>query len=121
MDRRLVITISALVLALAALTAAGAFSPAGAPAAGSVADLPQPQPCAMTERPQALSVLSGDASVAWQPLAPGGMSGEFADTRYASAGAHAAPSVYVPSDRWRFTVGHPHRATHAHRSGVPAC
>ena len=49
------------------------------------------------------------------------MSGEFADTRYASAGAHPAPSVYVPSDRWRFTVGHPHRATHAHRFGVPVC
>ena len=121
MDRRLVIAISVLVLALAALAAAGAFGPAGAPAAGGMADLPQPQPCPMTERPQALSVLSGDASVAWQPLAPGGMSGEFADTRYASTGARTAPSVYVPSDRWRFTVGHPHRATHAHRFAASAC
>jgi hypothetical protein len=121
MDRRLVIAASFLVLALIALTGAGTLTPAGAPAAGSEADLPQSQPCAMTERPQALSVLSGDASVARQPLAPGGMSGEFANTRYASTGARSAPSVYVPSDRWRFTPQHPHRATHAHRFGAPAC
>ena len=29
------------------------------------------------------------------------MSGEFAQTHFASAGAHFAPSIYVPSDRWR--------------------
>ena len=34
MDRRLVIAISFLIVALAALAAAGLFSPAGAPAAG---------------------------------------------------------------------------------------
>jgi hypothetical protein len=49
------------------------------------------------------------------------MSGEFADTRYASTGARPAPSVYIPSDRWRFTPQHPHRTTHAHRFGAPVC
>ena len=29
------------------------------------------------------------------------MSGEFAHTHFASSGAYSAPSIYVPSDRWR--------------------
>jgi hypothetical protein len=29
------------------------------------------------------------------------MSGDFAQTHFAAAGAHSAPSIYVPSDRWR--------------------
>jgi len=34
-------------------------------------------------------------------LASPSMSGEFAQTHFASAGAHSAPSIYLPSDRWR--------------------
>lgn len=116
MDRRLVVTTSYLVLTLAVLTVAGAFSPAGAPAAAGVAVLPQPAPCPLIERPQAFSVLPGAAVVALQ--LPSGMSGDFADTHYASSGRHPAPSIYVPSERWRFTppgIRHPVRA---HRIGI---
>ena len=99
MDRKLMITLSYLVLTLAALTAAGLLSPIWAPAA-IVARLPQPAPMAPAERPQALSALAVDGAVALGPLAPGGMSGEFKDRLVADAGALRAPSVFVPSDRW---------------------
>jgi hypothetical protein len=119
MDRRLVIAIGYLVLALAVLAVAGLRSPAGAPAAAGVARLPQPAPCPMTERPQALSVLPGAAVAALQ--LPNGMSGEFANIRYAAIGAQSAPSIYIPSDGWRFTPRRLHRATLTQRAGGPAC
>ena len=117
MDRRLVITVSFLVLALAALVAlaaAGLPSLAGAPAAAGVAGPPQPAPCPVAERPQALSALSADGAVAVGPLAPAGMSGEFAHRMFADAGAVRAPSVFIPSDRWR--PGTPR--THGAHQGV---
>ena len=112
MDRRLLITVSFLVLALAALAAAGLFNPAGAPADAGVAGLPQPAPCAMAERPQALSALPADGAVAVGPLAPAGMSGEFAHRMFADAGAVRAPSIFIPSDRWRAESPGTHRAHH---------
>ena len=101
MDRRIVITTSYLVLALLTLTVAGLLSPAGAPASAGVARLPQPAPGQMTGRPQAAPVLPAGSSVAMRPLAPQGMSGEFAPRLFASAGAAGAPSIYVPADSWR--------------------
>jgi hypothetical protein len=73
MDRRLVIATVLLILLLAALAVAGLGSPAGAPAATETAGLPQPTPD--------------------RALAPGGMSGEFADRLLADAGAPSVPSV----------------------------
>ena len=109
MDRRLVITSSYLVLALLVLTAAGPCSPGGAPASAGEAQLPQPAPGQMTERPQAASVIPTDGSVALRPLAPRGMSGQFAPRLLASAGASAGgakgPSIYVPADSWRSRHG----------------
>ena len=96
MDRRLVITCSYLVLALAAVAAAGLLGPTGAPAAGDVAGLPQPAPCSTAERPQAVSALAADGAVAVGPLAPAGMSGDFADRLLAEAGALRAPSDLHP-------------------------
>jgi len=101
MDRRLVITSSYLVLALLVLTAAGLCSPAGAPASAGAAQLPQPAPGQMTERAQAASVIPTDGSVALRPLAPRGMSGQFAPRLLASAGGAKGPSIYVPADSWR--------------------
>jgi hypothetical protein len=100
MDRRMAITSSYLVLALLVLTVAGLCSPAGAPASAGVARLPQPAPNQMTERPQAPSVLPAGSSLAMRPLAPRGMSGDFAPRLLASAGT-GAPSIYVPADSWR--------------------
>lgn len=110
MDRRLVMTISCLCLALAALTVAGLLSPAGAPATGDVAGAPAP--CAMAERPQALSALPADGAVAVGPLAPAGMSGEFAHRMFADAGAVRAPSIFVPSDHWRPGMPRTHGTRH---------
>ena len=101
MDRRLVITTTYLCLALAALAVAGLLSPAGAPASGDVARVPLPAPCPMAERPQALSALPGGGAVAVEPLAPAGMSGEFAHRLFAAAGAVRAPSIFIPADHWR--------------------
>jgi hypothetical protein len=116
MDRRLVIAIPYLCLALAALTVAGLLSPAGAPAANDAALVPQPAPCPMAERPQALSVLPADGAVAVGPLAPAGMSGEFAHRMLADAGAVRAPSIFVPSDHWRLGTPRTHGGHHvAHR------
>ena len=110
MDRRLLITTSSyLVLALLVLTVAGLCSPAGAPASAGEAQLPQPAPGQMTERPQAASDIPTDGSVALRPLAPRGMSGQFAPRLLASAGASAGgakgPSIYVPADSWRSRHG----------------
>jgi hypothetical protein len=101
MDRRLVITSSYLVLALLMLTIAGLYSPAGAPASAGVARLPQPAPGQMTDNAQAAAVVPAGDSVAMRPLAPNGMSGEFAPRLLASAGAAKAPLIYHPADRWR--------------------
>ena len=101
MNRRLVIMISCLCLALAALTVSGLLSPSGATASGDLARVPQPAPCPMAERPQALSALPGDGAVAVGPLGPGGMSGEFAHRLFASAGTVRAPSIFIPADHWR--------------------
>jgi hypothetical protein len=101
MDRRLVITISYLVLALAALAMAGLFGSAGAPAAAGVPNLPQPAPCPLAELPQALSTVPADGAVATASLPPTGMSGDFAKRLLADAGALRAPSIFVPSDHWR--------------------
>jgi hypothetical protein len=116
MDRRLVITMTYLCLALAALTVAGLLSPAGAPASGDVAPVPLPAPCPMAERPQALSALPAGEAVAMEPLAPGGMSGEFAHRMFADAGAVRAPSIFIPADHWR--PGMP-RTHGAHRLARP--
>ncbi len=115
MDRRLVITISYLCLALAALVAAGLLSPTGVPAAGDVARVPQPAPCPMAERPQALSAVPADGAVAVVPLAPGGMSGEFAHRLFADAGAVRAPSIFIPADHWRPGMPRTHGTHHLSR------
>ena len=105
MDRRIVITTSYLVLALLTLTVAGLLSPAGAPASAGAARLPQPAPCPMTALPQAAPALPAGSLVATRPLAPQGMSGEFAPRLFASAGAAKGPSIYVPADSWRSRHG----------------
>lgn len=76
MGRWLVITISSLILALAALTMAGLLGPAGAPASTEAA------PYAMPARSPALTAADAEG-VATLHLAPGGMSGEFAKTHCA--------------------------------------
>jgi hypothetical protein len=86
MDRRLVITTSYLALALLVLTAAGLYSPAGAPASGGAPRRPLPAPGLMAEQPQAPSALPAGGSMAMGPLAPDGMSGDFARRLLASAG-----------------------------------
>ena len=125
MDRRIVITTSYLVLALLALTVAGLCSPAGAPASAGVARLPQPAPGQMTGRPQAAPVLPAGSSVAMRPLAPQGMSGEFAPRLFASAGAAGAPSIYVPADSWRsrhgFRWGYYDFGIYAHAAATFSC
>jgi hypothetical protein len=93
MDRRIVIATSYLVLALLTLTVAGLLSPAGAPASAGVARLPQPAPGQMTERPQAAPALPAGSSVATRPLAPQGMSGEFAPRLFANADSVKAPAA----------------------------
>ena len=72
MDRRLVIATSFLILALAALTTAGLFQPAGAPAADQAARVPDPLPFAMSAPAAATSTRDG-AAVTVRHLAPAGM------------------------------------------------
>ena len=98
MERRSVVATVALVLSLAGLAAAGSYI-ASAPASTEAAALPQPAPALMAEQPQTSSALPGGGAVAF---APGGMSGDFAPRLLADAGALRAPSIYIPSDRWRF-------------------
>ena len=81
MERRFVIALAALVLSLAALVAAGLYV-AAAPAAPPTVDVSQ-------------QVLS---DVALGPLAPAGMSGEFASRLLADAGPLKASCVSHPSD-----------------------
>ena len=125
MDRRIVITTSYLVLALLALTVAGLCSPAGAPASAGVARLPQPAPGQTTGRPQAAPALPAVSLVATRPLAPQGMSGEFAPRLFASAGAAKGPSIYVPADSWRgrhgFRWGYQDRGIYAKAPAALSC
>jgi hypothetical protein len=81
MERRFRIALVALALSLAALAVACLYA-ATAPPAPATFDVSQ-------------QVLSEVARV---PLAPAGMSGEFAGRRLADAGALEAASVYHPSD-----------------------
>ena len=87
MERRFVIALVALVLSLAALAAAGLYVAAAPPA-----------PATVDVSEQVL------AEVALGPLAPAGMSGEFASRLLADAGALKVPSVYHPSDSSRLRV-----------------
>ncbi len=125
MDRRLVITTSYLALVLLVLTVAGLYDPAGAPASGGATQRPQPAPGQMAEQPQAPSALPAGGAVAMGPLAPGGMSGEFAQRLFASAGATRAPSIYVPADSWRgrhgFRWGHHDFGIHARATATFSC
>ena len=125
MDRRIVITTSYLVLALLTLTVAGLLSPAGAPASAGVARLPQPAPCPMTGLPQAASALPAGSLVATRPLAPQGMSGEFAPRLFASAGSTTAPSTYIPADTWwgrhGFRWGYQDRGIYAKAPAALSC
>ncbi len=114
MERRFVIALVALVLSLAAFVAAGLYI-ATAPAAGDVARAPQTAPSPMAERPQALSAFSADEAVALGPLAPAGMSGEFAKRLLACAGPLRGPSIYHPSESWRTGSPRTHGARHAVR------
>jgi hypothetical protein len=102
MDRRLVITISLLILALAALATSGPFNPRGAPAAAQVARVPEPEPasCAQSAPPVATTTV-GAATLAAHQLAPAGMSGEFSARAYACRDASRAPAIHVPHDTWR--------------------
>ena len=86
MERRFVIAL-ALVLSLAALAVAGLYVAAAPPA-----------PATVDVSEQVL------AEVALGPLAPAGMSGEFASRLLADAGALNVPSVYHPADSWRLRV-----------------
>jgi hypothetical protein len=106
MERRFVIVLVALVLSLAALVAAGLYI-GMAPAAVGIEPQPQPAPCPVAERPQAPSALSADGAVALGPLAPEGMSGEFAKRLFADAGPLGAPSICRSSDSQR--LGSPQR------------
>ena len=99
MDRRLVITISFLILVLAALTIAGLLSSAGAPASDQAARVPDPVPCAMSAPAAAASARDG-AAVTVRHLAPAGMSGEFAKRLLACKDASLAPAIHVPPDTW---------------------
>ena len=125
MDRRIVITTSYLVLALLTLTVAGLLSPAGAPASAGVARLPQPAPGQMAGRPQAASALPAGSLVATRPLAPQGMSGEFAPRLFASAGSTTAPSTYIPADTWwgrhGFRWGYQDRGIYAKAPAALSC
>jgi len=114
MDRRIVITTSYLVLALLTLTVAGLLSPAGAPASAGVARLPQAAPA-----------LPAGSLVATRPLAPQGMSGEFAPRLFASAGSTTAPSTYIPADTWwgrhGFRWGYQDRGIYAKAPAALSC
>jgi hypothetical protein len=100
MERRTAVATVALVLSMVALAAVGSFI-ASSPAPSEAAGLPQPAPALMPEQPQTSSVLPGGGAVAF---APGGMSGDFAPRLLADAGALRAPSIYIPSDGWRFRL-----------------
>jgi hypothetical protein len=99
MDRRFVIALVALVLSLAALVAAGLYV-AAAPPAPATAEASQR---VLTE-------------VAHGPLAPAGMSGDFASRLLADAGSLKVPSAHHPSDWWRLGLPGAHRA---HVTGFP--
>ena len=99
MERRSVVVTVALVLSLAALAVAGSFI-ASAPAPSQAAGVPQPAPALMAGQTQSSSALPGGAVA----FAPGGMSGDFAPRLLADAGALRAPSIYIPSDRWRLRL-----------------
>jgi hypothetical protein len=101
MERRFVIALVALVLSLAALGAGGLYVAAAPPdVAPATAEVSQR---VLTE-------------VAHGPLAPAGMSGEFASRRLADAGSLRVPSAYHPSDRWRLGLPGAHRS---HVAGFP--
>ncbi len=112
MQRRSVIATVALILLLAGLAAAGS-SIGSAPSPSEATGLPRPASALMPEQLQTSSALPGSEAVAF---APGGMSGDFAARRLADAGALRAPSIYIPSDRWRFRLP----GARAHRLLTPA-
>ena len=94
MDRRLVIAISFLILALAALTIAGLLSAAGAPASDQAARVPTRRPAPCPHRQPRRPLVDG-AAVTVRHLAPAGMSGEFAKRLLACRDASLAPAIHV--------------------------
>jgi hypothetical protein len=92
MDRRTVIPAALLVLLLIAFTGLGLYLMAVQPdpaAARGALRVPEPSASSL---PQLRQTALGAT-----------MSGDFADRDFAALSVGRAPSVYIPSDRWRFT------------------
>jgi hypothetical protein len=82
MERRDVVAAVILVVALAALVAGGLYV-AAAPAPNAPDPSQQAADFLASEGPRESTVLPGGVPVAMRALAPGGMSGDFARTRFA--------------------------------------